>query len=229
MSFASAVLYVHAATPVRIYFRVALAVVLLFGVWLAATGNGSDTALVCLLVIQMFAVSTGFRAHATRGHYDPLLTRLPRWMLALAHAASASSPGALAWIGIAMAQVASARSVRVLALSPASLTAFFLVSIVAWSISVPLGPLTGGSLWLAAAVAAVLNGGAMKLFGLVRTGADTSFPVRLLVAMAFPPFLVSSSFGRAELSALLAIGTLFLLSACAYVGGSSFPLREEGT
>ena len=87
MTFWQAVRYFHAVTPVRIYFRVAMGGTVLFAAVLAFEGSRSDAALVSLLVLQMFAVSTGFRAHATRGYYDPLLTRLPRFSLASAHAA----------------------------------------------------------------------------------------------------------------------------------------------
>lgn len=227
MTFWSAVRYVHAATPVRIYFRAAMVALILLEIWLAAHGDASETATVSLVVIQMFAVSTGFRGHASRGYYDVLLPRFTRRKLALAHATAAAAPGALAWVAIAAVQVAGGRSARVLALSPSALTAFVLVSLVAWSVSVPLGPLTGGSLWLAGAVAAAVNGGAMKLAGLAHAGTSVTPAARLAVMMAFPPFLVGFPFEGAVLAALLGIGALFLCGACAYVSGASFPLREE--
>ncbi len=228
MSFWSAVRYVHAATPVRMYFRIAMVALVGLEVWLAAHGTASDTSLVMLLVIQMFAVSTGFRGHACRGYYDALLTRFPRWKLALAHGTAAAGPGALAWIGIAATQVASARSVHVPALSAAALTAFALVSFVAWSVSIPLGPLTGGSLWLGSAVAAVAYGGAMRLAGLTQAGAATP-ATRFAVMMTFPPFLVGSSMEGPMLAALLGVGLLFLLGASGYISAASFPLREEAS
>ena len=227
MTFWQAVRYFHAVTPVRIYFRVAMGGTVLLAAALAFQGSRSDAALVSLLVLQMFAVSTGFRAHATRGYYDPLLTRLPRVSLASAHAVSSAVPGLVAWLSIAAIEIVMSRSVRVLALDPSSCCAFVLVSLVAWSLSVPLGPLTGGSLWLTASVATVVNGGAMKLVGLFHAGVATSTELRLAIAMALPAFLVGGTWSIAELACLAGIASLSFLAAAAYVSGISIPLREE--
>lgn len=229
MTFWSAVRYFHSVTPVRIYFRAAMIGIVLLEVELAIQGSRSDAALVSLLIVQMFAVSTGFRGHATRGHYDPLLTRLPRRTLALAHWTASATPGVLAWVAIGAVEGAGARSLRILALDPSAACALLLVSAVAWSVSAPLGPLTGGSLWLTASVAAVVNGGAMKLVGLFHAGVATPTPVRLAIAVALPPFMVGTPWSAAEIACLAGAAAISVLTTSAYLSRASFPLREEAS
>ena len=229
MTFWSAVRYFQAVTPVRIYFRAAMIGIVLLEVELAIQGGRSDAALVSLLIVQMFAVSTGFRGHASRGHYDPLLTRLPRRTLALAHWTASAAPGVVAWIAIAVVEGVEARSLRILALDPSAVCALLLVSAVAWSVSAPLGPLTGGSLWLMASVAAVVNGGVMKLVGLFHAGVATPTPVRLAIAIALPPFMVGAPWSAVEIACLAGAAAFSVLLASAYLSRASFPLREEAS
>lgn len=229
MTFWSAVRYFHAATPVPIAFRVAMVAVVLLAAALAIQESGSDTALVSLLVVQMFAVSTGFRSHATRGRYDVVLIRRSRGTLCLAHWTAATAPGALAWATIAALEITRLGNLRVLALHPSSITAFFLVSLIAWAISAALGPLSGGSLWLITSVAVLIQGGAVKLVLMFSSGAPTAAPLRIAIGLAMPLFLVGRPSSAWELVTLMGIGAAFFGAASLYLARTSFPLREEAS
>src|SRR5688572_5412482 len=76
--------------------------VLLGGVALAAGVAGGATVLTPLLVLQIFAASSGFGLAMRRGHYDLVLSRgvgLARLMTA--HWLASIAPGLAAWLAVA--------------------------------------------------------------------------------------------------------------------------------
>src|SRR5262245_42876425 len=63
------------------------------------------TAIVPTLVLQVFATSTGFTAHARRGYYDVLLTEgVGRLRTALVHWLMSAAPGLVSWLIVAGAE-----------------------------------------------------------------------------------------------------------------------------
>ncbi len=107
---------------------------------------GGQDAVVTLLLLQMFAASSGFAIPARRGHYDTLLTGgSSRAGVAAAHLAWSVGPGVLAWAVLGIVELlAGGGAVR----SSGSVVALALVSCGAWAITVPLPRLSGGVMWL---------------------------------------------------------------------------------
>lgn len=106
--------------------------------------------MVPVLLLQLFAVSSGFEVPARRGHYDLLLTSgHPRVWMALVHWAMSAAPGALAWLVLAFGERATAGAGMHLDLSTSgTLTAMGLVSTLPWAINVRLPRFAGGIGWL---------------------------------------------------------------------------------
>jgi hypothetical protein len=143
------------------YMLIGLVAMALFGVSTLAMDPGSGTdATASLLLLQMFAVSSGFAVPARRGHFDLLLTGgVSRPAIAFAHWAVSVTPGMAAWIFLGVVEwILAGRPEKVL--SSGTVGAFALVSTLGWAVTVPLPRLSGGVLWLASlfiAVAALGN------------------------------------------------------------------------
>jgi hypothetical protein len=104
-------------------------------------------AAVPLLALQVFATSTGFAAHARRGHYDLLLaggigrtrTAVVQWLLAAA-------PGVVCLGVLAAAEQAFAGTATTRA--SGTLAAALIVTTVPWAITVSLPRFSGAIGWL---------------------------------------------------------------------------------
>lgn len=109
-----------------------------------------------LLLLQLFAASSGFLIPARRGHYDLLLTSGGgRLAIGMAHWTMSVFPGALAWLALAATEHAAGG--RTLVMS-GTLVAVGLTSTLPWSLSIPLSRMSGAVVWLVAymSVAVVL-------------------------------------------------------------------------
>jgi hypothetical protein len=128
-----------------------LAVTTMAVVMLVVDASAGRQVLVPVLVLQMFAASTGFAVPARRGHYDLLLTGgSGRLRVSATHLLVSIVPGMAAWLSIAGAELAvTGNSV---ALASGSIAALLLVSTLAWALTVPLPRLSGGMIWLLANV-----------------------------------------------------------------------------
>ena len=111
----------------------------------------SVDAMVPVLLLQLFAVSSGFEVPARRGHYDLLLTSgHPRVWLALVHWATSAAPGAVAWLVLAIVERAAGAGMHLNLVTSGTLTAMGLVSTLPWAINVRLPRFAGGIGWLLA-------------------------------------------------------------------------------
>jgi hypothetical protein len=105
--------------------------------------------MVSLLLLQLFAASSGFEVPARRGHYDLLLTSGHRRLwVALAHWATSIAPGVLAWLALAAVEVAASGGANVSLLASGTCAAMGLVSTMPWAITVRLPRFSGGIGWL---------------------------------------------------------------------------------
>jgi hypothetical protein len=103
-----------------------------------------------VLLLQMFAVSSGFAVPARRGHFDLLLTGGPnRHTVAIVHWAMSAAPGVAVWIALGCAEWALAGRPAA-AFANGSIAAVIMISTIGWAITVPLPRLTGGVMWLVA-------------------------------------------------------------------------------
>ena len=106
--------------------------------------------LASLLVLQIFAASSGVVGPARRGYYDALLSRgVGRAQLLSGHWLASSAPGAACWVAVALLdQVANPGSDVPRALAPGSLVALWLASSVPWAATVALPRFAAAIAWL---------------------------------------------------------------------------------
>lgn len=193
--------------------------------------GASDWVLASVALLQLFASSTGFTRHATRGHYDPVLLGRSRLSAALAHFVVSAAPGAVAWIACGTAQALAARSASVPAFLPAGWAALLLVSAIPWAASVRAAPFLGGALWLLLSASLVVSGKVLGLLG--RLHAQPSWaaehPVEAFgLGLAFPVAIPSLSWPIGVLAAFAATAALAVAGGIATVARAELPLAEEG-
>jgi hypothetical protein len=193
--------------------------------------GSSDWVLASIAVVQLFATSTGFTRHATRGHYDPVLIGSSRSRVALAHFAVSAAPGTLAWIACGACQGFAARSLSVPALTPAGLVALLLVSAVPWAATVRAAPFLGGALWLLLSVSLFAAGKLLGPLGSLHAqpawGEDHPLAA-FAVGLAFPAVIPSLDWPPAILLAFAATATLALAGGSLQIARADVGLAEEG-
>lgn len=110
----------------------------------------SAGAMVPVLLLQLFAASSGFEVPARRGHYDLLLTSgHQRVWMAVAHWAMSIAPGIMVWLALALIEAAVPAG-RMTLLTSGTLAAMALVSTLPWAVTVRLPRFSGGIGWLLA-------------------------------------------------------------------------------
>lgn len=145
--------------------------------------RGAEVTLLVVL-LQMFAVSSGFLVPARRGHFDLVLTTDGgRVCAAVTHWLVSAAPGVAVWtlLGVAEALL-QGRAGPVL--SAGSLGAMVLVSLLAWAGTVPLPRLSGGVIWLILMAASLVATGGWQADGrvpLLGAAAGWPTPIRWLV------------------------------------------------
>ncbi len=109
----------------------------------------SAAALTPLLLLQLFAASSGFMVPARRGHYDLLLTGgHGRVRIAATHWAATILPGIAMWLGVGMVGIVAADGPGASVLSSGSAVALALVSTVPWAATIALPRFTAAIAWL---------------------------------------------------------------------------------
>jgi hypothetical protein len=144
-----AVRFFWIASPLPGYLCAGLVASVVFGIVLLHLDPfHADSSLATLLFLQMFMASSGFRAPASRGHYDPILVSgVSRPTIAAAHWLDAAVPGLAAWIALGVAEFVLRGDGHAIAFQPPLLVALSLVSIIPWACSLPLARLSGGAVW----------------------------------------------------------------------------------
>jgi hypothetical protein len=176
----------------------------------------SAGAMVPVLLLQLFAASSGFEVPARRGHYDLLLTSGHRrvWM-ALVHWATSIAPGLMAWLTLAAFEgVASGWADRRL-LTSGTLAAVGLVSTLPWAITVRLPRFSGGIGWLLALAISTSVWPSMQLW--------SAWGV-----LVYPAGLVGQTLGLREgliaaPAVILALASM--VAACRWISQASVPLE----
>jgi hypothetical protein len=135
----------------------------------AGVANGA-TVLTPLLVLQIFAASSGFGLAMRRGHYDLVLSRgIGITGLMTAHWLASIAPGLCAWFAVALLErlVASGEPA---ALTSGSALAFLLASSVPWALTTPLPRFAAAIGWLVLLVTSlvVVPSGQMRLLDALR-------------------------------------------------------------
>lgn len=106
-------------------------------------------ALTPVLLLQLFATSSGFFVPARRGHYDLLLTRGgSRTLVALTHWATSAAPGVASWLVLAIVELVATAGTRATLLASGTCLAVALLSTLPWALTVSLPRFSGGIGWL---------------------------------------------------------------------------------
>ena len=115
---------------------------------------GVGQTLLPILLLQTFAVSTGFMGYARRGHFDLLFTRgAGRVQVAAIYWLLSALPGVVSWLALAVLEIVWHRSM--LLTSSGTLAVVLCVSMLPWALSVPLPRFSGATGWLLALVMTV--------------------------------------------------------------------------
>src|SRR5688572_16282541 len=94
-------------------------------------------AVIPLLLLQLFASSSGFLVPARRGHYDVLLTSgHARALVAGIHWMMSILPGIATWLAVAVVEIIATTGSRMVLLTSGTLAAVVLVSTIPWSATV---------------------------------------------------------------------------------------------
>lgn len=140
MSFLYALRYFQVVTVVPRLFIAAFVVAVAAAAARLTTDPAAATeALTPVLLLQMFAASSGFQIPARRGYYDLLLTSgTPRWKIASAHCVASIVPGIACWLCVGMLELAASHGTRAAFAAEGTCLAFLLFSIVAWATATPM-------------------------------------------------------------------------------------------
>lgn len=229
----------HAVSPLR-FFRVVptqpALIVWTFGVVISVgvmaivrDPSRSEGAMIPVLLLQLFAASSGFEVPARRGHYDLLLTSgHHRISMALVHWATSIAPGLLAWLSLAAVDVAVHGLPNTRILATGTVAALALVSTLPWAITVRLPRFSAGIGWL---LALAISANVLS-FGLAYGPHSTKGVAELMwsawVFLVYPALFVGRELSLDEaLIAAPALGLALasMVVACRWVSRASIPLE----
>jgi hypothetical protein len=144
--------YFRVVRPVPRLTRLTFSVLTAMGaVHLLLSPRSAVEALLPVLVLQAFTVSTGFLGDARRGHFDGLFTRgLGRVQVGVVYWMSCAAPGVICWLLLAGAGVLLHGDMALL--RTGTIVAMLCVSVVPWALTVPLPRFAGAIGWLLLAV-----------------------------------------------------------------------------
>jgi len=166
-----------------------------------------------VLVLQLFAASSGFMSHARRGHYDLLLTRADdRGAIALAQWAVSTTPGIASWVTIAAAEAMATSGRIVTGLRPGSIAAVFVVSTAPWAFTAPLPRFAAAIGWLA-----------VFALGAAMTRSVT-IPASIL-NLVYPLGMVGQSVPVEDAWVAVAVGVVAMCTAVFWIRRASIPLE----
>jgi len=121
-------------------------VTMMSGVAVVVSGE-QRRALLPVMVLQLFAASTGFLTYARRGHFDVLLTGgASRLQIALTYWALSIRPGLCGWLALAVIDLAW--NGRGTLFSTGTVAAVGVVSMLPWATTVGLTRFAGAIGWL---------------------------------------------------------------------------------
>ena len=165
--------------------------------------RGMDVA-VPVLLLHMFAVSSGFGVPARRGHFDLLLTSgSSRLQIALAHWCVSVAPGLAVWLVLGVAEVVLKAGPNGAVFSSGTVSAMVLISTLGWALTVPLPRLSGGVIWLVVLFLALTASGDWRAALLsVAAGGGTQWSLGVMFVVC-PLLLVGITLERPQWLAVL--------------------------
>jgi hypothetical protein len=229
----------HAVSPLR-FFRIVptqptlivwtfLVVVCVGVVAIVQEPSRSAGAMVPVLLLQLFAASSGLEVPARRGHYDLLLTSgQHRVWMALVHWMTSSAPGVIAWLMLAAIETALSTGHQRRLLASGTVAAMGLVSTLPWAITLRLPRFSGGIGWLLALAisTSVVASGNMPGRAPAITAGDFIWSAWgfLVYPVAFVGRDLSVAEGLIAAPALI-VSVASMVVACRWVSRASVPLE----
>jgi len=198
------------------------------GVAMAAGLAGAATVLTPLLVLHIFAASSGFGLAMRRGHYDLVLTRGVSVVgLMTAHWLASIVPGLTAWLTVAAVEHVVSRG-EPAALTSGSALAFLLASSFPWALTTPLPRFAAAIGWLVLLVTslAIVPSGQLQLLGALRAPSPSALGA--LAVVAYPMGLLGVDAGQLPAGTItpgLGCALLSMLGAVAWNGRTEVPLE----
>jgi hypothetical protein len=153
---------------------------------LATGATDAATVLTPLLVLQIFAASSGFGLAMRRGHYDLVLSRgVSTHQLMVAHWLASIAPGLTAWLAVSVVELLSVPAPGA-ALRSGSVLAFLLASSVPWACTTPLPRFAAAIGWLVLLVTslAMVPAGQQRLVSALQAAQPTALGA--LAVMVYP-------------------------------------------
>jgi hypothetical protein len=188
----------------------------------------STDMMVPILLLQLFAASSGFEVPARRGHYDLLLTSGHRRVsIGLVHWAISIAPGAFAWLVLAAVEAAASRGTDMRLLASGTCAAMALVSTMGWAITVRLPRFSGGIGWL---LVLTLSTSVLSPMTVPRRSASdaSEWMQRAWEFLVYPVIFVGRGLdvgdGLIAAPALL-LAFVSMLVACRWISRASVPLE----
>jgi hypothetical protein len=192
------------------------------------TPGRSAGALAPLLVLQMFAASSGFAVPGRRGHYDLLLTRTGgRISIALAHWVSSIAPGVAGWLIVASVE-ALATGTPAIAMASGTCAAMALVSTIPWAATIALPRFSGGIGWLLMLTIAGITLSPGDNAWVLRAIDTDRFVASASALLLYPIAIVGRSLSASELLIVwpaLILAVASMAAACRWVRRATFPLE----
>ena len=188
-------------------------------------------ALTPILLLQMFACSSGFDVPARRGHYDLLFTRGEnRYLVAVAHWIASGLPGVVSWATVVFVHDLMMRGQSSSSLfSIGSVAALVLVSTIPWATTVRLPRFSGAIGWmLIIATAALVVPSIVKRGMAEPLGGWMSWAQTALAVLVYPPLLVGGGppgGDRLIMAPALVVAVVALMAGVWSVGHRDVPLE----
>lgn len=183
-------------------------------------------ALAPLLLLQMFAASSGFAVPARRGYYDLLLTATGgRTAIALTHWLMSISPGLASWFIVASVEALRSGHPSI-ALASGTCAAMAIVSTIPWAVTIALPRFSGGIGWLLVLTTAAFAGSPGDLNWLsVQAGPS---PAASWAFLVYPVIAVGKKLTIAEamgVAPALVTAATSMVIACAWIRRTTLPLE----
>jgi hypothetical protein len=218
-------------TPVpRLMLATFAVVAVAGGILVALRPERAAAALSPVLLLQLFAASSGFSVPARRGHYDLLLTMgESRWRIAAAHWLTSILPGTAGWLTLAITEMVTTRGARASLLASGSVAALALVSTLPWAMTVSLPRFAAAIGWLLLLALVAMSLAAertIQLFGALAGG--QSWVETVVALLLYPPVLVGESIAGPQ--GLIVVPALLVAAAAmgqafAWIARSDIPLE----
>lgn len=223
--------FFHVVPPVPRLMVATMAAATAAGVVLIVLRPGSaSSSLIPILLLQLFAASSGFSVPARRGHYDLLVTLgETRLRIAAAHWVMSIAPGVAGWCVLAATEIVAVRGTTSSVTASGSLIALLITSTVPWACTVSLPRFAAAIGWLLVlATAAVSLPGERVLRVFSTLGGGDSWLEAVLGVLTYPPILVGESVagGQAFIAGpALIVAAVAMVQAFRWIHAHDIPLE----